>query len=131
MGIVGKTATRVADHTDPRVNEEIWLRSLERIEKYAHRDRTAIVRRLAELDREWDIERMLGTHGAILGLAGLWLGAAYGARWRWLTGLSLASGLAHFVHGWCPPGVVLRRLGFRTEREIDEERAALIALLDS
>jgi hypothetical protein len=34
----------------------------------------------------------------------------------------------HAVEGWCPPIPVLRRLGFRTAREIDIERVALKAL---
>ena len=36
--------------------------------------------------------------------------------------------LQHAVQGWCPPVPVMRRLGFRTEREIDAERTALKAL---
>ena len=34
----------------------------------------------------------------------------------------------HAVQGWCPPIPILRRLGFRTSYEIEEERAALKAL---
>jgi len=36
--------------------------------------------------------------------------------------------LQHAVQGWCPPLPVLRRLGFRTAREIEVERNALKAL---
>lgn len=36
--------------------------------------------------------------------------------------------LQHALQGWCPPVPVLRRLGFRTQTEIDEERYALKAL---
>ena len=36
--------------------------------------------------------------------------------------------LQHAVQGWCPPVPVLRRLGFRTASEIDEERYVLKAL---
>jgi hypothetical protein len=32
------------------------------------------------------------------------------------------------VEGWCPPVPILRRLGFRTSYEIEEERQALKAL---
>lgn len=35
--------------------------------------------------------------------------------------------LQHAIQGWCPPVPVLRRLGFRTQREIDDERAVLKA----
>ncbi len=34
----------------------------------------------------------------------------------------------HAIEGWCPPVPILRRLGFRTSYEIDEERQALKAL---
>lgn len=36
--------------------------------------------------------------------------------------------LQHAVQGWCPPLPVFRRMGVRTQTEIDEERAALKAL---
>jgi hypothetical protein len=34
----------------------------------------------------------------------------------------------HAVQGWCPPVPILRRLGFRTVTEIEQERHALKAL---
>ena len=36
--------------------------------------------------------------------------------------------IQHALQGWCPPLAVLRRLGFRTAKEINEERFALAAL---
>jgi hypothetical protein len=36
--------------------------------------------------------------------------------------------LQHAVQGWCPPVPVFRRLGFRTQTEIDYERYALKVL---
>lgn len=36
--------------------------------------------------------------------------------------------LRHAVQGWCPPLPVFRRLGARTQSEIDHERYALKAL---
>jgi hypothetical protein len=36
--------------------------------------------------------------------------------------------LQHALQGWCPPIPLLRRLGFRTEAEINRERYALKAL---
>ncbi|HET9942578.1 MAG TPA: hypothetical protein VFR05_04515, partial [Terriglobia bacterium] len=36
--------------------------------------------------------------------------------------------LQHAVQGWCPPVPLFRRLGIRTQREIDEERYALKAM---
>jgi len=36
--------------------------------------------------------------------------------------------LQHALQGWCPPLTLFRRLGIRTQREIDDERTALKAL---
>ena len=33
--------------------------------------------------------------------------------------------IQHVLKGWCPPLVLLRRLGFRTAAEINRERMAL------
>ena len=43
-------------------------------------------------------------------------------------GKSREMALQHAVQGWCPPLAVWRRLGVRTQSEIDEERYALKAL---
>ena len=46
---------------------------------------------------------------------------------RWFLLPAAVSGflLQHAVQGWCPPIPVLRRLGFRTSFEIEQERQAL------
>jgi len=40
-------------------------------------------------------------------------------------GAQLGFLLLHGIVGWCPPVPVLRRLGFRTQREIEAERRDL------
>lgn len=49
---------------------------------------------------------------------------------RWFIFPAFVAGflLQHAVQGWCPPLPVLRRLGFRTQPEIDYERYALKSL---
>jgi hypothetical protein len=49
---------------------------------------------------------------------------------RWLVLPMAVTGflLQHAIQGWCPPVPVLRRLGFGTFYEIEEERQALKAL---
>jgi hypothetical protein len=37
--------------------------------------------------------------------------------------------LQHVLQGWCPPLPLFRRLGFRTQQEIERERYTLRALL--
>jgi len=120
---------RVADHTAETVNREIRNEAARRVD--ALRGDPARVRvRLAELDAEWDVERALETLSSGLTLAGL--GAGLAARrpgWLGLPVLVQAFFLQHALQGWCPPLPILRRLGFRTPREIEAERCALLALL--
>jgi hypothetical protein len=84
--------------------------------------------RLAELEREWDIDRavMLGFAG--MGSAALVLGLRRNWRWRFPLTAQIAFLLLHSIVGWCPPAVVLRRLGFRTRQEIESERAPLLQM---
>lgn len=85
----------------------------------------AIEQRLRELEQEWDIERALQANAATVDLIGLALGAAVHAAWFLLPTAVAAFLLQPALQGWCPPASLCRRLGFRTMREIDEERFAL------
>jgi hypothetical protein len=126
--MVSATSQRVPENTAPHVNQEIAERTRRSIAYHAeHRER--IPQRLAELDREWDIERALATGSSCLSLAGLSLGVAGYRRWLALPLAVQAFYLQHTLQGWCPPLPLLRRLGFRTPGEIEEERAELEALL--
>lgn len=49
-------------------------------------------------------------------------------RWLALPALVAAFLFQHAIQGWCPPVPILRRLGFRTSYEIEQERQALKAL---
>jgi hypothetical protein len=84
--------------------------------------------RIAALDAEWDIERYLEVLAPSLALGGLVLGLVRSRKWLLLSGGVLGFLVQHAVQGWCPPLAVLRRMGVRTRREIDEERYALKAL---
>ncbi|MGQ9367136.1 hypothetical protein [Azospirillum sp. A39] len=121
------TGRRVAAHTADSVNAAIRRRTAESVHRHA-RDPMALDRRLEELEREWDIERALEANASTLALAGLGLAAAVDRRFMALPMAVAAFLLQHAVQGWCPPVPVLRRLGFRTQTEIDEERMALKAL---
>jgi hypothetical protein len=125
--MIPTSAERVAAHTSHDVNREIQDRMAESVRWHANHPE-AIGRRLRELDQEWDIERTLEANAASLMFAGVALGAGVDKRWLALPAFVSAFLLQHAVQGWCPPLPVLRRLGFRTVREIDEERFALKAL---
>ena len=124
---MASTAARVPRHTAADVNERIRRETEQRIAWYvAHPEE--IDRRLGELDREWDIERMIEANASTLALTGLALGATVDRRWLALPALVTGFLFQHAVQGWCPPVPVLRRLGFRTAAEIGRERYALKAL---
>ena len=120
------TRQRVPTHTSASVNEQIRLQTEQSVDFYsAHPEE--IPHRLKELDEEWDIERAIEANAAVLAFAGVALGASRDRRWLTLPALVTAFLVQRAVQGWCPPVPILRRLGFRTAYEIEEERQALLA----
>lgn len=118
---------RVSVNTSDDINRRIEREMEARIRELANNS-VGIERRLRELDKEWDIERMLEANASALTFAGAFLGASVDRRWIALPIVVGAFLFQHAVQGWCPPLPVLRRLGFRTAREIDTERVALKVL---
>jgi hypothetical protein len=121
-------ADRVRRNTGDEVNAGIDREIEGRVAGYAAAGREEITRRIEELDREWDMERVLETNAAALAFVGVALGATRGRRWLILPGVVTAFLFQHAVQGWCPPVPVFRRLGVRTRKEIDREKYALKAL---
>jgi hypothetical protein len=123
------TASRVNEHTVPKINARIEQDWKDRLAALSNDDRTALIdRRLAELNKEWDVERLLQTNFATLSLVGIGLASKLDKRWALLALVVPAFMIQHAVQGWCPPLAVLRRLGIRTAKEINEERFALTSL---
>lgn len=126
--MIASTVQRVPAHTSKAVNERI-LRNTERsVAQYVHAGEKAIQERLDQLDREWDIERVLEANAASACLLGLTLGATVSRKWFVVPVAVAGFLLQHAIQGWCPPLPVMRRLGFRTAAEINYERNALKAL---
>ena len=119
------TVERVPQHTPEPLNEQIRRQTEENVARFAAAGRRAIDRRLAELDREWDMERALEANAASVTLAGVALGALVNRKFFLLPGLVAGFLLQHAIQGWCPPVTLFRHLGFRTASEIDHERYAL------
>lgn len=126
--MVPSTAGRVASSTTETVNEQIRRRTEENIARYAHADPEAIERRLQELDREWDVERTLEANAATAVLLSVALGATLNRKFLFFPAVVGGFLLQHALQGWCPPLPIFRRLGFRTQTEIDHEKYALKAL---
>jgi sirohydrochlorin ferrochelatase len=122
--ILPATGERVAAHTPRHVNRRLAQEAEARLAYFArHPDQ--IGRRIEELDREWDIERLLEANAASVSLMGAALAATADRRWLLLPAGVAAFLLQHALQGWCPPVMLFRRLGVRTAREIEEERHAL------
>lgn len=127
MATFNPTSTRVNQATAEPVNRRIARRIEHNVATFA-RSPELIDGRLAELDREWDVERVLMTNAATLALSGTVLGIARDERFLALPLIVTGFLLQHALQGWCPPLTVLRRLGVRTTDEINRERMALKAL---
>jgi len=124
---VPSTVDRVPRHTSDELNQRIWQDTIDRVRYYAQHPEQ-IGERLDELDREWDTERLLEANASALSLTGVILGATVDKRFLILPAIVTAFLFQHAVQGWCPPLPIIRRLGFRTQHEIEAERYALKAL---
>ena len=121
---------RVREHTDPEVLARLDQAMVDRVRELAQdpaspAGRMAISQRIDALEREWDIERVLEANAGTLALLGTWRTLRRGRLWAVLPLAVTAFLIQHAVQGWCPPMVVLRRLGVRSRQEIEVERWAL------
>lgn len=115
---------RVQRNTEAAINQERRAGIRDSLRYHAARPRE-IPARLAELDREWDVERAIAANAAAFTLAGLALTALLDRRFIAVPAMVGGFLLQHAIQGRCPPVALLRRLGFRTAREICEERCGL------
>lgn len=122
------TSDRVQANTSCVINARIRQETVERIAQYRDASSAEIDERLRQLDAEWDVERAIEANASSIMLAGLGLGAFVNRRFLALPGLIAGFLLQHSLQGWCPPIPLLRRMGFRTQTEIEEERYALKAI---
>jgi len=118
---------RIRRATAPEVNQQIDRQTEANILHYANAMPEVIAERLEELDREWDVERLLEFNGTSIALAGLMLGTTVNKKWLIVPAVILPLLLNFLVRGWAPPLPVLRHLGMRTHGEINRERNALLA----
>jgi hypothetical protein len=135
-----RRADRVRDHSPQHINRRI-ARAIDMTVQHCTREgREAILQRLAELEREWDIDRVVMANFALGGGASCLIGLRRFARrplwgerhmgWLYFFGAQLGFLLLHASVGWCPPVVAWRRAGVRTKSEIELERALLLAALE-
>jgi hypothetical protein len=126
--IVSEERDRVRAHSPDEGTRRVDRDVRERVGAAAAARDDRVERRLGELDDEWDIEQWLMTNASVLALVGVGLGALFSPWWLLLPTVVLVFLLQHAIQGWCPPVEVFRRLGVRTQQEIDAERVALKAV---
>ena len=122
--MIATSAYRVSDQTTATSQDRIHRDARRRLAYYAQHPEE-IEQRLRELDAEWDIERVLETGSSTLTLTGMVLGTLVNRKWFLLSLGVQGFFMQHAMQGWCPPLPVFRRLGVRTQYEIEQERTAL------
>ncbi|MES2675771.1 MAG: DUF2892 domain-containing protein [Pseudomonadota bacterium] len=118
------TEQRVAQNTSARINMKIQQDILKSVSFYEANPQL-ILTRLKQLNEEWDIERVLETNASSLIVASSALGFVASKKFFAVPFIVGAFLLQHALQGWCPPLPILRRLGYRTTSEIQQERNAL------
>lgn len=116
--------------TSDRINEQIMEEIEENVSFYSTQDPECIHQRIEELDKEWDVERTLELNASLFALGGIVLASVFNKKWLIFSGIVTSFLAQHAIQGWCPPLPLFRRMGIRTQKEIQTERHALLELLE-
>lgn len=121
-----KSYDRVRSHTPAHINNRIDQATMKRIWHYARQPSQALTPRIEQLDREWDIERLIEVNAAGISIAGVLMSAFKRRRiWLLIPAVVLSLLLQHSVTRKTIPVLLLRHLGVRTRREIEAEKYAM------
>lgn len=121
---------RIRAHTSEANNRRIDRETAGAIAE-ARSSPAALSARLDELDREWHVDRAVMMNFAVVGAFSAWKAMRSLKRtgstgvWGAFFWTQMGFLANHALRGWCPPLPVFRRLGFRSAREIADERVAL------
>lgn len=119
------TTQRVFLRTDPLCNAEIRKKTIKNLNIYKNCDKDEITDRIRALNLEWDTERVLEVNAGALLVLSSYLGIKTSRCWFFVTGIVGIFVLQHALQGWCPLLPFIRKMGVRTENEINDERTAL------
>jgi hypothetical protein len=122
------TLDNVRLSTPQRYNHRIDQAMMKRVWEYARKSPVEISRRIEELEREWDLERVLESSAGAIALSGIVLSGLHSRKWLLVPAGILTVLLKHALLGNSAPIACLRRMGIRTRREIDAEKYALRTL---
>ena len=89
------TTDRVERNTAALLNRKFEQQLNENVSKFAKADRRAIDQRLAELDREWNIERLIETEAPLMIGLGMALGTAHDRKWFALSAFAAGMVILH------------------------------------
>lgn len=112
------------------INERIERRIEANVGHFKQQDKTAIRNRIAELENEWDIEKMLMVNLSGVALTAAILSISANKKWAYAAGIMNVFLLQQIWKGWSLPFIYLRRMGIRTVDEINLEKNGLEALLE-
>ena len=124
------TYDRIRNNTPDSINQKIDQKTQQNIQYYNKQNEMVIKSRIKELDHEWDIERVLALNASLFALTGTILGITVNKKWLILPVVVTSFLAQHAVQGWCPPLPLFRKSGFRSRKEIDLERYALVETLE-
>lgn len=119
---------RVRAATDQRLNEKIDKDTERRLKFAGSEDDDRISERILSAGEEWTSDRIIAAEASITGIAGIALAIFVDMRFLIMPGMATAMLFLHGTHGWYPLLPLLRRLGVRSQDEIDREYYALKAL---
>lgn len=115
----------VRDHTSGEVQARIDTQTYANIRYFADKSSEELTRRIEELDREWTLDRALMSVVAGASLSGIALSRFSGPRWILLPVVGALFLLEHVLEGWFVSASLFRKMGFRTDREVQFEKYAL------
>jgi len=123
-----RTFERVEVNTSQATRDKFDRMLTANISRFIHAGPAEIENRLAELDREWNVERLIEVEAPLMIGLGVVLGLAHSPKWFGLSAFAAGMVILHGVQGWYPLLPVFQSLGFRSENDIEQERNALRAL---
>lgn len=121
---------RVRNLSPEKYNQNIDRKTDQLLHGLRSQGPSVIRERLRKLDKEWDIDRamMLISSSTIF----VQLAASFKKRSKnllWGPLILIPFLIMHSTLGWSPPLLLLRKLGFRTRFEIQQEREELLDVL--
>ena len=109
------TIEKVERNTAPELNRKFDAQMTESVARYIGADRHIIDLRLKELEKEWNVERMIEVEApSMIGL-GIALGLTRDRKWFALSAMAASMVILHNLQGWYPMLPLFRRLVLRSQ----------------